>query len=391
MTSTTSKWTIQFIKDSRHRGDPLADEAAEEIIHSSETGKLHEILRKFATNDQEIPDGLPQDVVDFFEKSGHVEFSEEDKAKLDKASEIFYDYGPMVVFALLFRALPVTYMANAPAHVLTISRLLEDFPERRIIETAQFVFDVLEEKWYEPGKRGIRTAQKVRLMHAGMRHLLSHESHDKWNDEWGTPISQGDLLATLQTFSLEVLRGLELLHIHLEPEEEDAWFFAWTKIGMIMGVEEDLMPTNRAEAEHVQELIYQLLFTHPVVPGDPGPILIKSLVECMKTITDSKFFSSHVLVILRYMIHNDHWYKYHLKLPSTPKDEFFLWLLKTVMHIYGFLARFGLTNQLVTKVSHDVLMAIYNAKRGGKAATFIVPKSLEQLYNLERRESQTSH
>jgi len=320
---------------SRHRGDPLADEAAGAIVHARDIGTLHQLLRELATNDQAIPDGLPAEVVAFFEESGRLDLSEADRARLDSASGIFREYGPMVVFALLLRALPVTYMAYKPAHVLTNTKILVDFPERRIIETAQFVFAVMAEGWYKPAMRGIRSAQKVRLMHAAIRHLLQHESHAKWNDEWGVPISQEDLLATLQTFSIEVLNGLERLHIHLSPEEEDAWFFAWKQIGTIMGVEPKMMPETRAEAEHVQQLIYE-----------------------------------------------------HLNLPKTRRDAFFLWLMKVVMHVYSFLAQItGGKNGLVSSLSNHFLHQIYNSKRGGKEVTFQVPASLRAEFELERAAS----
>ncbi len=373
---------------SRHRGDPLADEAAGAIVHARDIGTLHQLLRELATNDQAIPDGLPAEVVAFFEESGRLDLSEADRARLDTASGIFREYGPMVVFALLFRSLPVTYMAYKPAHVLTNTKILVDFPERRIIETAQFVFDVMAEGWYKPGMRGIRSAQKVRLMHAAIRHLLQHESHAKWNDEWGVPISQEDLLATLQTFSIEVLNGLERLHIHLSPEEEDAWFFAWKQIGTIMGVEPKMMPETRAEAEHVQQLIYDQLFVQPPGGDNPTAELIQPLVGFLQNVTDSGFFRSHVLVLMRYMIHNDQWYTEHLKLPKTRGDAFFLWLMKVAMHVYSFLARItDGKNGLVSSLSNHFLHQIYNSKRGGKEVTFQVPASLRAEFELERAAS----
>lgn len=124
----------------------------------------------------------------------------------------------MIVMSLIFRSLPVTYMAQKPANVLDLTKLLEKYAERRIIETAQFVFDTMEYGWYNPDKWGIRTIQRVRLMHASMRHLIMHSAHHDpkdlaypWQEGWGKPISQEDMLATLQTFSLEVIHVLERL------------------------------------------------------------------------------------------------------------------------------------------------------------------------------------
>lgn len=296
----------------------------------------------------------------------------------------------MVVMSLIFRSLPTTYMAQKPAHVLDLTKLLENYAERRIIETAQFVFDVMEKGWYNPEKRGIRTIQRVRLMHASMRHLIMHSiEHDPedmaypWKDEWGLPISQEDMLATLQTFSLELIHGLERLGIHLNQQEMDDWFFAWEKIGQILGVEPDLLPRNRAQAQHIQNMIYEQLF---MKNNEPGEKLIKALVKTIKDLSPSNFLKKHVLVIMRYMIDNDDWYFNYLKLPGGAQHRFFLFLMTIAMHIYGWLTRItGGSNSFVAKHAMHLLNGIYNAERGGKDPSFLVPDDLCELWNLERK------
>ena len=75
-----------------------------------------------------------------------------------------------------------------------MTKLLEEHTDRRIIETAQFVFDVMEKNWWEPDKRGLLTAIKIRIMHSAMRLIIldSTENGKKWNKDWGMPISQED-------------------------------------------------------------------------------------------------------------------------------------------------------------------------------------------------------
>jgi hypothetical protein len=386
--------THEALKAARYRIDPLADEAAEAIIHSKDIKHLQEVVRHMATLDQGIPEELPQAVHDYFRISGEVNFSQEEKARLDRASDLFATYGPMVVMSLIFRSLPVTYMAQKPAHVLDLTKLLEEFAERRIIETAQFVFDAMEHKWYEADKRGIRTIQRVRLMHAAMRHLIRHKiKQDQegmaypWQESWGEPISQEDLLATLQTFSLEVIHGLERLGIKLTEQEENDWFFAWERVGLILGIEPDLLPRSRKQAEHIQNYIYQQLF---VLPNPPGERLTSALTKTIVHLSPSKMLKKHVYVIMRFMIHNDNWYLNYMKLPGGSHHYFFIFLIRFMITTYGWMARVtGGQNSFVSKYAMKMLMGIYNAERGGKEAVFLVPRNLEELWKLERDLSRT--
>jgi hypothetical protein len=78
-------------------------------------------------------------------------------------------------------------------------------------------------------------------MHSSMRHvILDNKNGEKWNEDWGKPISQEDLVATNQVFSLEFFKGMSMLGDTLSPEEQKAWFHTWKTIGRIMGVQDNL-------------------------------------------------------------------------------------------------------------------------------------------------------
>ena len=60
----------------------------------------------------------------------------------------------------------------------------------------------------DAGGAGIRSAQKVRLMHDAVRHLILEHG---WDPALGLPINQEDQLGTLLTFSAVILDGLRKL------------------------------------------------------------------------------------------------------------------------------------------------------------------------------------
>lgn len=82
--------------------------------------------------------------------------------------------------------------------VLTFSQRLGHDPYRRLGETGQFVLSVTTRGALGPRGQGIRKVQKVRLLHAAIRHLIRRSPG--WpEEELGPPICQEDLAGTLGT------------------------------------------------------------------------------------------------------------------------------------------------------------------------------------------------
>lgn len=260
--------------------DKPADDAVASVFESHDMKHLSSILKGMAENDNFVSSELPKPMHDFVQQELNRTFTEEDITLFKQAHEIWKKKGMDFIFILFFRALPYTYMAEKPANVLRMTKLLETQTKRRIFETAQFVFDVMDENWWEPTHRGTLTALKIRIMHSAMRHVIldSGKTGEKWNDQWGKPISQEDLIATNQVFSLEFFKGMEILGQGLTEDEQKAWFHTWKTIGKIMGVQDELICETVDEAWTLQHKVYAHLFkdeTHS------GIALAKALVETL--------------------------------------------------------------------------------------------------------------
>jgi hypothetical protein len=91
---------------------------------------------------------------------------------------------------------------------------------------------------HTPGNPYSAEGKNNALGHAACDFGFSEKQGEKWNDEWGKPISQEDLIATNQVFSLEFFKGMKMLGMSLRAEEQKAWFHTWKTIGKIMGVQE---------------------------------------------------------------------------------------------------------------------------------------------------------
>jgi hypothetical protein len=285
-------WNGINLESLREIMDPPADLAIDSIFESKSISQLAKILQQMAENDSKISPRLPKPMRDFIDNEINIEFTPEDIQQFNLTREIWEDKGTKFILILLFRALPFTYMAEKPANVLRMTKLLVTQPKRRIFETAQFVFDVMAEKWWEPDQRGILSALKVRIMHAAMRQLvLDNDYGEVWNHAWGKPISQEDLVATNNVFSLEFFKGMEILGDPLSPEQQNAWFHTWKVIGRIMGIQENLLCNDVEEAWKQQHAIYSHLFHDEPISGI---LLAKSLTEAL----DDLYLPRKLVIIL---------------------------------------------------------------------------------------------
>jgi len=259
--------------------DKPADDAVSSIFESKSMEHLRSLLKEMAKNDSLVSKDLPTEMNVFLQDELNFKFSPEDIELLNQAHGIWKKHGMQFIFILFFRALPYTYMAEKPANVLTTTKLLVTHTERRVFETAQFVFDVMDKNWWEPDNKGILTALKVRIMHSAMRHIiLARTAEEKWNENWGKPISQEDLVATNQVFSLEFFTGMKYLGNALSEQQQKAWFHTWKTIGRIMGVQNELVPKDVTDAWTLQKVVYAHLFKDETKAGIP---LTSALVDTL--------------------------------------------------------------------------------------------------------------
>ena len=172
------------------------------------------------------PGDLPAPVLEYLAKSAAI--INRAPGVATAGEQLFSEHGPEIMMLLCCYSLPSSYAAKKGVQVLHRTAYLAKRPNRRLFETAQFIVDVLSPGGLGPGGKGVRTAQKVRLMHAGIRHLILVDTKAPWSvDALGVPINQEDLLGTLMTFTWLILDGLAKLGVTLTPREQEAYLAAW--------------------------------------------------------------------------------------------------------------------------------------------------------------------
>jgi hypothetical protein len=125
---------------------------------------------------------------------------------------------------------------------------------RRVGETAQFVLSVMAPGSLQPGGRGIRKIQKVRLLHAAVRHLIT--ASRRWDLAGdGVPICQEDLAGTLMSFSAIVIDSLRKLGVRVGEDEAEDYYYRWRVIGQMLGTDPAVIPPDLAAARTLTDLI----------------------------------------------------------------------------------------------------------------------------------------
>ena len=262
------QWTGPFFDHMRRVADPPAEQVIEQVIAAGSLGQVNRLLATLIRNDQAPPSELPGPVREFLQASAALP-PWADQAKIARAQALFMEHGPLCLATLACASLPACYVARHEARVLMTTQKLAEHEQRRILETAHFVIEVMRPGGLSPFGGGVRTAQKVRLMHAAIRRLLlapvpagaapdEAESFEevltqtRWDAEaWGLPICQEDLAYTLQTFGWVTLVSLERFGLDRVEEDREAFLHCWSVVGSLMGILPELLPTSVDEAERL--------------------------------------------------------------------------------------------------------------------------------------------
>lgn len=269
--------STQQLDGFRHVTDPSAEAVADRLFEHYGIERANELFRKIL--EYRYHDEIPGFFRDFMEEPGPLpDWIDPDKIR--KGRQVFADYGREVILSLLCRSLPMCYICENGAHVLEATARLIDVPRnpnytRRLLETLQFVINVCDNDILQPGGKGIITIRKIRLIHAAIRHFI-HQNM-LWPREFGDPINQEDQLITMSGFGLEVVKALARIGINLSGEEREGWCHLWFTTGLLLGIEEKLLPRDY---EACDEMSARILASQ-ARKSKPGLLLSRSCVDFM--------------------------------------------------------------------------------------------------------------
>jgi hypothetical protein len=290
-----ASWTHEFLDSMREQCDPPADEAVRNLFQREKVQAANALMKQLVVNENVSLEMLAPPLRDYFEQSGQLP-SWTNMNLLRQGEQVFGRYGPHIITALFCASLPSCYTAAKGVQVLHLTARMETDPHRRIVETGQMIVDVMAPGGLAFGGRGLRSAQKVRLMHAAVRYLIRQSG--RWDPAWNQPINQEDMAGTLLTFSTVVLRSLERMGCMLSDTERRAYYHTWRVVGHVLGIHEHLLPERLEDGIRLEGLIQQR--TSGATPE--GQALTQALLKLMEHIAPGNLFDGLPSTLMRHLM-----------------------------------------------------------------------------------------
>ncbi|MEV1085602.1 oxygenase MpaB family protein [Streptomyces sp. NPDC050211] len=367
------RYTHAALDALRSQGDPLADETVAAMFAAGDVGDVNTLMRFFTTADQKLPPGMPSSAADYLEAT-RMPPDWVDWDVMERARVFFIDNAAHINTGLSFMSMPATYAIPRVARLLASTHSM-DYPSRRMAETGQFVTYLMQPNAFEAGSKFLPAAQKVRLLHAAVRHHL--RASDRWDEERdGVPLCQEDMLGGQIAFSLLVLDAMDRMGVHMSQEGAEAYHYAWRVIGAMLGCNTEAAPRDLTEARAYGDL-YAL---RNLGPSDAGVRLNAQLMRMYEDVVPGTLLDPIVPATIRYLVGPTiaEW----LEIPRSPFDT----VAQAVPVLLGLLETVEDSSPLaewaLDKAGHLLTRFELGALTRGRVMQYAIPEELKSEYGV---------
>jgi ER-bound oxygenase mpaB/B'/Rubber oxygenase, catalytic domain len=276
-------WTDAYLDQMRTIGDPEADAIVHRVFERRQFSALNAFVGSLSGS-SDLPRDLPPEIRDFVERTSARPTWVQDM-HLRRSERFFTRHGLASMMALVCASLPECYTMRRGVRILALTRQLGAHIDRRLHQTALMVIAVMRPHGLDLGGPGVEQAQRVRLIHAAIRHLilLGKSSEDsatglplagaekaaspsiaaamnkagfKWSiTDDGQPLNQEDLAFTLLTFSYILPLAMSRFGIPVTDDDHVDFLHTWNVVGAYLGIRRELMPETKADAAYLLEQI----------------------------------------------------------------------------------------------------------------------------------------
>ncbi|KAA9166113.1 DUF2236 domain-containing protein [Amycolatopsis acidicola] len=228
--------------------DDEVDALVKGLIESGQVPAVNTALQSWVNNSDPLPSGLPADLTTYLRKVNALP-SWADRAKLRLAADfnrrkdtylfMLYGLGSGIMSTVIPREAKSVYWSAGGADM-----------QNRAAKTFTFGYDLADLNAFEPSGQFVVTANKTRLVHAAVRHLLPQSPH--WtavSPDEAVPISNGDILVTFHSLGTFVHRKLKEWKVPMTTAEEDAFLHSWQVAIHMLGVRDEFIPQTWAAAD----------------------------------------------------------------------------------------------------------------------------------------------
>ncbi|MEL6655889.1 MAG: oxygenase MpaB family protein, partial [Bacteroidota bacterium] len=285
----------------RNQADPPADELLAQLVAEQGPAQAKATFDLLIRRVEMPLAELPPLVQDYWQSHQQLP-ARLDQEQLRIAQDFFVDHGPKLLVILYYKSLPMLYSCVKGAEVLVKTARL-DRPQgdwrifaRRVAETAQFLLGVMRPGGLVNVGEGVQLIQKVRLIHASIRHFLLADGWDQ--SAFGLPINQEDMAITLCSFGISTLNGLERMGVEVAEEQKEAYVHVWSAVGEMLGIVPELLPDSVAAARALEEAILE----RQSGPSLAGQTLASALVQFAQERLNSRLLQTAPESLIRYFV-----------------------------------------------------------------------------------------
>jgi hypothetical protein len=245
-----------------------------------------------------------------------------------------------------------------------------------------------------PGE-GIRCCQKVRLMHAAIRHLLladdgpvgapdhlgSKLAAQHWNKALGLPLNQESMAYVILTFSYVGLRGLDTLGVALTSEQREAYIHAWTVIGHVMGVRDELLAHTFVDAE----FLFKKIKGRQIGPSADGKALTEALIAWMSNTMPHPFKGFPKELVCELLGPDAAVLGVRLDPEEGVEESVFAAALRNLTHLASELMMHTPLRRGAEMLFHAIVQEVWDMEKGWGRETFALPPALTKSWRIEKR------
>jgi hypothetical protein len=381
-----SRWTDALLDRMREVGDPVADGPVAAVLERGGVDAVNAIMQTLVRVDQLVPEQLPDEVQSYLVETLPLPMWA-DMDKIKRGQQLFETWGVLITLCLFCASLPGSYAAAKGVKVLYLTARLDTDARRRVMETGQFLMDVVAVGGLDEHGKGRRAIQRVRLMHAAVRHLIkarNEQTPGMWHPDWGTPINQEDLAGTLLTFSYVVADPMRRLGVHLSAKDVDAYLHLWNVIGHLLGVHDDVLAHDLADATALVDAIRRRQFQ----ASPEGQDMTLALLNLLDELTPLHRFDDTIPPLIRHLIGDET--ADLLLVPQSDLSDDLAPLARIAkwffVHVFGRverdLPRYQLMSSLARPFGRELVRGIFALERGGERAPFDIPDHLARSWEL---------
>lgn len=233
--------------DPEYVWDSAVDPLMVSLLTNGRVPSVNTAMAGWVDNGDALPGGLPAELRTHLETASKLP-SWADPVKLARAADfnrrkdtylfMLYGLGSGIMSTVIPREARSVYWSVGGADM-----------KDRAAKTFTFGYDLAQLDAFKPTGQFVVTANKTRLVHGAVRHLLPQSPHWKAGADQAIPISAADILVTFHSLGTFVRRRMLDWRIPMSAADQEAFLHSWQVAIHLLGVPDEFIPKTWAAAE----------------------------------------------------------------------------------------------------------------------------------------------